>query len=563
MKEEIKQIFQQVFTDLHYNIEPHIIKSNRPELCDFQCNEIFKLSKILKLKPEEIGKKIEQKINEIPNFDHYFTQVNFIKPGFINIIVSDKFINAHLRNNINNLGIRKDNNPQTYIIDYGGPNIAKPLHVGHIRPAVIGESVKRILQLKGNKTIADVHLGDIGLQIGQVIYGILQDYKNIEYQNIEFDINYLEKIYPKMSALCKTDPLVKEKCEAITKKLQEGDSNYRILWHKICTVSIRDIKRIYKYLDIHFDLWLGESDSYKYFDELTKKLEQEKVLKLDDGAKIIDVKEKTDKREIPPFIYQKSNGAYLYSSSDLATIYQRVKDYNPDDIIYVTDARQELHFKQLFRAVKKANISDCTFEHLGFGMVNGPDNKPYKTRDGDALKLDLLISEVQKQFISSKDGNQNMPKQDLDKIVNSIIKFADLQNNLEKSYIFDIKKFSEITGKTGPYILYTYLRINKLLTVDPLQLSDKIYSVSDRKLRIKLLEIDDYVNAAYHNRRPHFIADYVYDLALLSNNFYQNNRMDNITDKIQKQDLNTVLTITNKVLKKLLNVLIIDIPSKM
>ena len=558
---KLEEILNQTLKQLNYNYNVKIVKSNI-EGTDFQCDDCFKLAKEYHEAPLIIAEKIVNKLKENPNYQTYFKNITTAKPGFININVSDKLINISLKElmNKNKFGIKEKHNK--IVLDYGGPNIAKPLHVGHLRTAIIGEAINNILKFQGNKTISDVHLGDIGAQMGQVIYGIINDFPNQNYEDITFDLNYLNVTYPKISALCKENEEVKQKCAQITKKLQEGDKNYRILWQKICKLSVNDIKKIYDYLDVHFDYWYGESDSYKYFDEMLKYLEDNHYVKIDDGAKVIDVKEENDKIEIPPCIIQKSDGAYLYATSDLGTIWQRKKDFNPDEIIYVVDARQSMHFTQIFRAAKKTNIYNGKLSHYGYGTVNGKDNKPFKTRTGGALKLEDLIKETKEEFINLRKENQNMDNEDLDILVNSILKFADLQNDYTRNYIFDIKKFSEVNGKTGPYILYTYLRINKLLTNNKANLSDNIYNDIDRTLRLKLLEVTNILEEAAEERKPHIIANYLYELSVIDNNFYQNNHIAALDETI-KNDYNIILTYNNFILKTLLNLLGIHIPKSM
>jgi arginyl-tRNA synthetase len=561
MYHKLEEILNQSLNQLNYNLKSKVSKSNIDNI-DFQCDDAFKLAKLYHKAPMQIAQEIADEIKKLSNFNDYFKTITISKPGFININVSDQFINESLRTLMKSdkFGITEEN--QTIILDYGGPNVAKPLHVGHLRAAVIGQALNNILKFKGNKTIGDVHLGDIGLQMGQVIYGILNDFPDTKAEDINFDLNYLNVTYPKISALCKVDPLVKEKCALITKELQEGNKEYQILWNKIRKISITDIKRIYDYLDVHFDLWYGESDAYKYLDEMTKYMEQEGIITLDDGAKIIDIKEKEDKVTMPPCILQKSDGAYLYSSSDLATIWQREKDFHPDDIIYVVDGRQSMYFTQIFRAVKKSHIYDGNLEHHGFGTVNGEDNKPFKTRDGGALKLEDLIKQVRQEFINLRPENQNMQPEDLDKIVNAIIKFTDLQNDLTRNYIFDIKKFCEVNGKTGPYILYTYLRINKLLTQENGEMSNLIYNETDRNLRLKLLDVTFVIELSAKERRPHYIANYLYELSSIANNFYQENRFTDLDSKT-KTDYNILLTFNNKTINILLSLLGIHIPTAM
>lgn len=549
---------------LDYDINFHVIKSNRPELCDYQCDDVFKLAKMLKQNPIIIGEEIVEKIKTFEKFNDYFKEVTFVKPGFINIKVSEKLINETLifMNNNDKFGLKEPDHVETFVLDYGGPNVAKPLHVGHMRTAIVGESIKRIINYIGHKTIADVHLGDYGLQIGQVIYGIKKDNKDIS----DISLEYLEETYPKISALCKENEEVKQECALITKKLQDGDLEYRKLWKVILEISGNDIKRLYKYLGVSFDLWQGESDAYKYIADTKKYLEEKNMLEDSEGAKIVNIKKDDDKKEIPPFIFEKSNGAYLYSTTDLATIYDRMNKYNPEHILYVVDNRQSLHFEQVFRVCEKVGLTKNTkLEFLGYGTVNGLDGKPYKTRSGDAPKLDSLFKEVKEIFYSKKEDNKNMPDEDLDKIVNSILKFADLQNARERDYIFDINKFSNVVGKTGPYILYTYLRINKILENESFnnELSNNIYNEVDYNLRIKLTEFNIALNSAFVERKPNYIADYIYNLAVLANNFYQTNYVSNETDLIKKNDWLVILNLTNKILKQFLELIIIEIPTFM
>jgi len=559
----LKDIISKFFNECGYASDIRIIKSNRPDLCDYQCDDAFKLAKIYHKSPIEIGDSIVEKINAYNEFDKYFKKVEFAPPGFINITVSDSLINATLNDMINNPKFNiKTDIKEKFMLDYGGPNIAKPLHVGHLRTAIIGESIKRIIKFKGHDVVSDTHLGDYGLQIGEVIYGIKRD--NIALDDLTLE--YLEKVYPEMSKLCKENEDILNECAQITKDLQEGNLEYTKMWKKICEISINDIKRLYNYLDVSFDLWLGESDSYEYIKPLTDLLNEKNLLVNSEGALVINVKEESDNKEIPPLIYQKSNGAYLYGTTDLATIYQRMKDYNPNHMLYVTDLRQSLHFEQVFRASKLSGMTEnVNMKHLGYGTVNDPSGKPFKTRNGDAAKLDDLFNQVKEAFISIKESNKELSNEDLDIIVNSIIKFADLQNNYEKDYIFDINKFSSVVGKTGPYILYTYLRMNKIIKEESINinlLNDKIYNEFDRNLRLKLLDLPLVIDSAFKEFRPSYIAEYVYDLCGVDNIFYQNNHINGSVDDIKQQWL-LLLDLTNKIIKELLNLLVIDVPSQM
>ncbi len=566
--EKLQEIIKKVMIELGYEIEPRVILSNRPDLCDVQCDDCFKLAKEYHKNPSEIGEQIVQKLSSFENKDDYFQSVEFVAPGFINMRMSDKFIDAYIRRMIedDHFDLKKPETPELFYLDYGGANVAKPLHVGHLRPAIIGESINRILRFAGHATISDAHLGDYGLQIGEIIYAIKRDYAGIPLEDIEFDMTYLDKVYPEMSALCKQDSAILEKCEQITKELQEGREDYQFLWKKIYAISIVEIEKIYGYLDVKFDYWYGESECYPMIPEMKAHYEKLGCVIESEGAKVIEVKEDTDNKEMPPFILEKSNGASLYSTTDLACIYERMQRHHPDHILYVVDARQGLHFEQVFRAAKKGGfMGNTTLEHIGFGTINGKDGKPFKTRSGETLKLAGLIEDVKETFLNLKESNKDMSSEDIDKIVNAIIKFADLQNNLEKNYIFDIEKFASVVGKTGPYILYTYLRINKILEDTPVKasLSDSIYNEYDRNLRLKLLELQNSIDLAVAERRPHYIADYVYNLCVLANNFYQNNYLSGLESGTKKDDWMLILTLTNRLIKELLNLLVIEIPSSM
>lgn len=542
-----------------------VSKSNRPDLCDYQSNDIFKIAKKESKSPIEVGKEVELKINGIKNFNDYFESVQFVAPGFLNIKINNNFICNVLRkmSNDNKFNIQLPEKSETFVVDYCGANVAKPLHVGHMRTTIVGESIARIIRFMGHKTICDVHLGDYGLQIGEVIYAILEDKIPLE----DIDINYLDVAYPKMSARCKEDEKLKEECARITKELQDGNEEYRKLWKKILDVSVDDIKKNCDYLGAKFDYWYGESDAYPYIPKIEKILNEKGLLRQSEGALVVDVEEPTDKKEIPPLLFKKSNGAYLYASTDLACLLQRKEDFNPDHVLYVTDLRQALHFEQVFRTIEKCGIFKRTqLEHLGYGTVNGLDGKPFKTREGTAPKLESLYNDIKEIFISKKEENKNLSNEDLDKIVNSILKYGDLQNSKEKDYIFNIEKFSDTIGKTGPYILYTYLRVNKILKDNcytQKDLSSKIYNESDRNLRMKLFDVEDYIYLAYNNRNPFYLADYVYDLCLLVNNFYQNNNISNLTDEENKNDWLYVLNLSNRIIKEVLDLLVIQIPSKM
>ena len=542
------------------DVAVRVISSNRPDLCDFQIDEAFKLAKELHKSPFEIANDIVEKIKNINNINDILVKIEVVN-GFINLTINDEFISKMIItiNKDNKYGVIEEN--KKVVMDYGGPNVAKPLHVGHLRSAIIGESIKRILRYKGNEVIADVHLGDYGLQIGEVIYAIQHDGKKDE----EITLDYLNEAYPRMSGICKENEDIKKECEEITKKMQEGDPEYNRLCDIICDISIKDIKDIYNQLDVSFDLWESERSAYNYIKEVEDILKNKGILYESQGAMVVDVAEETDSKEIPPMIFQKSNGAYLYGTTDMATIYDRENKFQPDNILYITDDRQSMHFTQVFRASLKAGITDAVLEHQGYGTVNGTDGKPFKTRAGNAPSLRDLLNETQDIFVEKKEDNKNMSKEDLNKIVNAIVKFADLQNNLTNDYIFDINKFSNTSGKTGPYLQYTVLRLKKIIEQEgcPSELSSTIYNEVDRNLRLKLLALPSALDKAYESRMPSYLVDYVYDLANEANNFYQNNHIAGLEDINKKNDWLYILNLTVNVLTDMLELIGIKIPSYM
>lgn len=560
LEEKIKEALD----TLNYDCAAKVVVSNRPDLCDYQFDLAFSLAKVLHKAPIVIANEIVEAIKTLSDFEDYFSNVEACNPGFVNMTLSDKFINNQLNLMLVNdkFNLKKPSQVDTYVIDYGGPNIAKPLHVGHMRPAIVGESIKRIVKYIGHNIIGDVHFGDFGLQIGQVIYGMQM--RNISLESVTMED--LNEIYPAMSKLCKEDENIKNICADITKKLQDGDTTYEKYYERIFELSSNDIKSIYKYLDVDFDLWYGEMASRKYIPVVEKILNEKGLTTLSEGALVVDVKNESDSKELPPLIFKKSNGAYLYGSTDMATIYQREEDFKPDYILYVADQRQALHFTQVFRASLKSGITDSKLEHLGFGTINGTDGKPYKTRSGETPKLSSLFDEIKEILISNREQNQNMNEEDLRILVNAILKFADLQNNREKDYIFDIKKFSEVVGKTGPYVLYTTLRISKILEQeknDIDSINGSIYNVQDRNLRLKLLEFNDAVWSSFENRLPSTIASYIYELCMLLNTFYQNNHINGLEDEIKKNDWINVLKLSHGILVDLLNLLGMEVPSVM
>ena len=555
----LNELFKKTYNNLGIQIEPKIIASNREDLCDYQCDDAFKLAKDMHMSPIDIGNKIIEDLQKNSEYHKIIEDAEVYTPGFINIKISKELINDALNKmNIPHFGLKTDS-PKKIFFDYGGPNMAKPLHVGHSRSPIIGEAIKRMYAYLGNEVISDIHLGDTGLQIGQVLYAIQRD--NIKIEDIT--LGYLDKVYPEISGLCKTDAEVKAKCEELTFRLQKGEEELERYFEAISKISVGEIKRIYDYLDIHFDTWEGEHSALKYVDKVENILKDKGLLKESEGALIVDVANDEDKKPMPPLLFKKSNGACIYATTDLASIEQRVENFDPEYFIYLADLRQALHFEQVFRTVKLSNLTNASFEFCGFGTVNGPDGKPFKTRAGDTPKLWDLLQEIKANFVALKAENSQMEQIDLDKIVTGILKFADLQNFREKDYIFDIDKFSKVVGKTGPYIMYTYLRINKVIDNNLIkELDDTITNDSDRRLRIKILQLKDIFDSAIKHNAPDIIANYLYNLCVLSNAFYENNRLNEASEETKTQWV-SLLNISNRIILDLSNILGLQMPSKM
>ena len=524
--------------------------SDRPELSHFQCNGALKGAKIYKKNPTEIANKVKEELDKVD----YIKEVSILGPGFINITLEKDYIVKHVNEMINNdLGIKKEVN-KTIVIDYGGPNIAKPLHIGHLRAAIIGESIKRITSFLGGKTIGDVHLGDWGLQMGLVLASI----KDID--NITND--ELNEVYPKASAKSKTDDDFKKLAELITNKLQNKEEPFYSNWKKIKEISLKDIKHIYNILNVEFDYWYGESDSEQYIEELINILTKKELLYESDGALIVDIKKDTDKKDLPPAIIKKSDGSSLYVTTDIATILGRVKEFNPDMMWYVVDSRQSLHFEQVFRVSYKSEIvnENVSLEHLGFGTMNGTDNKPYKTRDGGVMKLiDFYNTIYEKVLTKVNESNLVTNKEEVaQNIAVATIKFGDLINYREKDYIFDLDKFLLTEGKTGSFLLYTIARINSILKQIniPEDINiNKIESIYEEELLLKISNISNVINNSFNLRGPNIIAEDAYNLSVLFSKFYNNINILKETNEDRKKDLINICIITKTYLELYLDLL--------
>lgn len=575
----IGQVVEMGFDKAGYSKDYGLVTfSNRPDLCQFQCNGAMAAAKAYKKNPYLIGQEVLEHIK-----DHeIFQDVCVIAPGFININIKADMVCQYLNQMVvsDKLGYENDH-VKSVVVDYGGPNIAKPLHVGHLRSAVIGESIKRINKFVGNKVLGDIHLGDWGLQIGLVIEALRlakpslpyfqEDFKGKYPEVPPFTIDELSEIYPKASLKAKEDPDFKKKAQEATAQLQLGHPAYQAIWHHISQVSIGDLKSNYGKLNIEFDLWLGESHAQPAITEIAHLLKEKELLTQSQGAWVVEVEQESDKGPMPPFILFKSDGASLYSTTDLATIYQRVQE-GVDEIIYVIDKRQELHFQQVFRTARLAGIAkdDLEMNFIGFGTMNGKDGKPFKTRDGGVMKLEDLIQMLEDNVLEKvmKEPSKYSEK-DLKEIPIGVglgaLKFGDLINQASKDYVFDLDKFSKFEGKTGPYVQYSLVRINSILKkaggfsggIGPSQ------SQTEMMIQLKLLAFYQTIELAYKDKMPNKICEYVFELSNLANRFYHETYVLNESDPIQKNAWLSLLDLMGKTMTTSLNLLGIDALDKM
>lgn len=554
--------------------------SNRPDLCQFQCNGALAAAKKYGKAPRNIAEEVVESLNSLNTFE----EISIAGPGFINIKVKDEILVKYVNDMAKDkkCGCSNAENPMSIVVDYGGANVAKPLHVGHLRSAIIGESIKRTAKFLGHNVIGDVHLGDWGLQIGMVITEVKRRQPDLPYfdesftgeypKEAPFTIDELEDIYPKASKLAKSDENAMLEAREATVELQQGRRGYRALWQHILNVSVADLKKNYSSLNVFFDLWKGESDAQEFIPDMVKYLKDNGYTKESEGALVVDVEEETDKAPIPPFLVLKSDGASLYGTTDLATIVQRVQDYNPDEIIYLADKRQSLHFNQLFRCAKKTHIfdKDKTLDYIGFGTMNGKDGKPFKTREGGVMRLHDLI-EIIKSAVRDKIVANNSVEadkvEDTARIVGlAALKYGDLSNQATKDYIFDIDRFAAFEGNTGPYILYTVVRIKSILSkVNPTgeEIIIKPYSDVERDLMLKLTKFNEVIEASYAERAPHKICEYIYDVSNIFNRFYNSNKIVSEEDKEKQSSWVAMITLVKRVIEQCLDLLGIEVPEKM
>lgn len=576
----VEDVFEQKGYDKKYGM---VTVSDRPDLCQFQCNGALPAAKEYKKAPIQIANDLLPALKNVEIFE----EITIAGPGFININVKDSFLAAYVNEMYGSekLGLEEPAEPQTIIIDYGGANVAKPLHVGHLRAAIIGESLKRISRFVGHKVIGDVHLGDWGLQMGMVISELRRRSPHLPYfdesyegeypAEAPFTIDELEDIYPAASKLAKSDAAAMEEAQQATAELQKGRRGYMALWQHILNVSVADLKKGYGNLNVDFDLWNGESDCQKYIDVMVDYLKKNNYTSFSDGLLIVDVAKETDNHVIPPFIVLKTDGSSLYSTTDLATIWERVQDYDPDQIIYVVDKRQELHFEQVFRCAKKTKIAgeDLTLKFLGFGTMNGKDGKPFKTREGGVMRLQDLIQIIKDAVYNKLQENEAIDPSEVDEISRKVglaaLKYGDLSNQITKDYVFDIDRFASFEGNTGPYILYTIVRIKSILrriAAEGFQASDKIgmpHSDVERSLLLKLSRFNETVEFSFVNHSPNRICDYIYDLANTFNKFYHDTKIISETEFEKKSSWINLITLTMNVLETCLDLLGIEAPEKM
>ena len=581
----ISEKFMKAFEEAGYDSKlGKVVISNRPDLCQYQCNGAMAGAKMYKKAPFMIADEVVEKVAN----DEDFASVESVKPGFININVSDKF----LANYVNEMkvadkfGFEAGEN-QTVMVDYGGANVAKPLHVGHLRPAVIGEAIKRIKLFAGNKVIGDVHLGDWGLQMGLIITELKERKPDLVYfdENYEgeypteapFTISELEEIYPTASAKSKEDEAYLEKAHDATLKLQQKYPPYMAIFNHIMNVSVEDLKKNYGNLNVTFDLWKGESDAEPYIPGLIQDLVDKGLAYESEGALVVDIAKEDDKKEYPPCIVRKSDGASLYATSDLGTIVEREKDYNPDQYIYVADKRQSLHFLQVFRVAKKAGIvsEDTKLDYLGFGTVNGLDGKPFKTRDGGTMKLSVLIKEIEDAVYEKMKQTRDISEEELrstSKIVGlAALKYGDLSNQIGKDYIFDIDKFASFEGNTGPYILYTIVRIKSILEKFKNDFDGNIDSLDivatpegeQNNLMLQITKFSDVIKSVCEDLEPHKLCTYIYELSNEFNRFYHGTKILGEEDETKKNSYIALINLVKNVLETSIDILGFSAPDRM
>ena len=579
--EELADAFEKAGYDRAYG---KVTLSNRPDLCEYQCNGAMAGAKAYKKAPFMIAEDVVALLKDSACME----EVEVVKPGFINIRLKKAFVADYLNQMEadEKLGAEEVENPKTIVIDYGGPNVAKPLHVGHLRSAIIGESIKRMGRFMGHNMIGDVHLGDWGLQMGLIITELQERHPELVYfdesftgeypEEAPFTISELEEIYPCASGKSKEDEDYKKRALEATRELQQGRRGYRAIWKHIMNVSVADLKKNYGNLDVHFDLWMGESDAQEYIPDMVDYLKDNGYAHYDQGALVVDVKEETDTKEIPPCMILKSDGAALYDTTDLATIIQRMKLYKPDEICYLADKRQELHFVQCFRCARKAKLvnDDTVLSFIGFGTMNGKDGKPFKTREGGVMRLENLIREINDEMYKKIMDNRTVEEEEAKKTARIVglaaIKYGDLSNQAGKDYIFDVDRFTSFEGNTGPYILYTIVRIKSILakykenggSAEKLSIrpSGNVY---EKALMLQVLKFNDVFEAVCEETAPHKLCAYIYEIANEFNKFYHETKILSEEDEEKRSGYIALLGLTKRVLETCIDLLGFEAPEKM
>lgn len=581
----ISEEMQQAFTAAGYDAElGRVTVSNRPDLCEYQCNGAMAGAKKYHKAPIMIANDVAEKLSD----SKVFAEVQAVAPGFLNLKIKNSFFTDYLKEmeKADKFGLDKPEKPMKIVVDYGGANIAKPLHVGHIRSAVIGESVKRILRYCGHEVIGDVHLGDWGLQMGLVITELKERKPDLVYfddsftgeypTEAPFTISELEELYPTASKKSKEDPEYKAKAMDVTFKMQSGVRGYRAIWKHILNVSVADLKKNYGSLNVDFDLWKGESDVHDIIPGMVEYMKKEGYAHESEGALVVDVKEDTDTKEIPPCMILKSDGASLYNTTDLATIMDRMENIHPDEIIYLTDKRQELYFVQVFRCARKTGLvkPETILKWIGFGTMNGKDGKPFKTRDGGVMRLEVLIRETTEEMYRKITENHELSEEEAKNTAKLIalaaLKYGDLSNQASKDYVFDLDRFTSFEGDTGPYILYTIVRIKSILnkykeqggSPDTAELMDAV-SASEKDLMMQLAGFKSTMESAGAELAPHKICAYIYDLANAFNRFYHETRILAEEDEKRKEGLIALLVLTKEIMETCIDVLGFSAPDRM
>lgn len=580
--DEMKSAFSAAGIDDKY---ARVTLSNRPDLCEYQCNGAMPAAKEYHKAPLEIAGAVTEKLQD----SNILSEAVAVKPGFINLKLQD----AYLADYVNAMsldrerfGYEKVENPKTIMIDYGGPNVAKPLHVGHLRSAVIGESIKRILSFAGNEVIGDIHLGDWGTQMGLIITELNErkpelcyfdeDYRGEYPAEAPFTISELEEIYPTASGKAKVDEEYHQRALKATAELQSGRKGYRALLDHILNVSVTDLKKNYERLNVSFELWKGESDAQPYIAPMVDMMKKKGLAYESEGALVVDVQEETDKKEMPPCMILKSDGAALYNTTDLATLVWRMNDYHPDSVMYVVDKRQELHFVQCFRCARKTGIvgPDTDLEFIGFGTMNGHDGKPFKTREGGVMRLSSLLDEVDEKMYEKISANKDLSEEEARdtarKVALAAVKYGDLSNQASKDYIFDVDSFTAFEGNTGPYILYTIVRIKSIIK----KYSDagkscltanipEAKSLSGKNLMQVLAKFNAAMKDAADEKAPQKVAAYTYELADAFNHFYHETKILTMEDAELQAGYIKLLDLTRGVLSCCINLLGFEAPERM